>query len=829
MPTPTAITSTIIATSGSTATGSSTPSTANLPFDRFTVEQVAGDLLPDATVDQKIASGFNRNTMVNFEGGADPEEYLTKYIGDRVTTTATVFLGVTLACAECHDHKYDPFTQKDFYRFYAFFNGIAEQGLDGNKESPAPRMKVPDRRAGRPAGRAPRPSRPANAPARPPMPRGRPRPGRLGARSQADSVGRLDRPRTGRPRLDRRLDPGPSSPTARSWPRGPTPTRTSTRSSPRPSSASHPGDPPGGADAREPRQQGDRPGRERQLRPDRLRGRVGPRRRPRRLVARPARAGRGRLLPGRRRLPGRQGDRRRPVDRLGRQRRHQARGPPGPLRAQGPVRLGPRDPDQGPPPVRERLARHAIGRFRLAVTDGRPADARRPAEPGRRGPRRRALEADRGPGEGRSGPTSAPRSGPRAGRSARRPTALKAAEAELEKSIPVTMVMAEMAKPRPTHVLMRGDFRSKGPTVEAGRPREPAAAPARPAGQPAGPGPVAGRPGQPAGRPGDGQPVLAAVLRHRDRQDGQRLRHPGRMAQPPRAARLAGHRVRRPAAGTSRRCQKLIVTSAAYRQDSKAEPALARGRPREPAAGPGPAAPARRRGDPRQRPGHLAGCSTAGSAGRASTPTSRPGSGRSSPSAATSAARPTRRARGPTSTAGGSTPTGSGRCRYPSLATFDAPNREVCTVQRPRTNTPLQALVLLNDPAYVEAARVLAQRVMTEGGPGPERRMVHAFRLCVGPAPDRPRAGGPARPLSPAARPLPGRPEGGRGPDPGRRVAPRPRPRPRRAGRLDGDRQRAPEPRRDHHQGVSPCSTSTRSPGARPAASSSAGRRPASA
>ena len=78
---------------------------------------------------------------------------------------------------------------------------------------------------------------------------------------------------------------------------------------------------------------------------------------------------------------------------------------------------------------------------------------------------------------------------------------------------------------------------------------------------------------------------------------------------------------------------------------------------------------------------------------------------------------------------------------YPSLATFDAPNREVCTVQRPRTNTPLQALILMNDPAYVEAARVLAQRVLKEAGPDPEHRIVHAFRLCVARAPtDRERA-----------------------------------------------------------------------------------------
>jgi hypothetical protein len=116
---------------------------ANQPFDQFTIEQIAGDLLPGATLAQRIASGFNRNVMVNFEGGADPEEYLTKYVEDRVTTTATVWLGTTLACTECHDHKYDPFTQKEFYQLYAFFNNVPEKGLDGQKSNPVPSLQVP--------------------------------------------------------------------------------------------------------------------------------------------------------------------------------------------------------------------------------------------------------------------------------------------------------------------------------------------------------------------------------------------------------------------------------------------------------------------------------------------------------------------------------------------------------------------------------------------------------------------------------------------------------------------------------------------------------------
>ncbi len=114
----------------------------NMPYDQFSIWQLAGDLLPERTREQRIASGFNRNHMINYEGGAIPEEYQTEYVVDRVDTTATVWLGLTMGCARCHDHKYDPIKQTDFYRFYAFFNTIDEEGLDGKRGNATPYLRV---------------------------------------------------------------------------------------------------------------------------------------------------------------------------------------------------------------------------------------------------------------------------------------------------------------------------------------------------------------------------------------------------------------------------------------------------------------------------------------------------------------------------------------------------------------------------------------------------------------------------------------------------------------------------------------------------------------
>ncbi len=110
----------------------------DMPFDQFTIEQIAGDLLANATLEQKVATGFHRNTMVNTEGGTDDEEFRVAAIVDRVNTTAAVWLGTTVACTQCHNHKFDPFTQEEFYKLFAFFNGTEDRGRDNAPSIPVP-------------------------------------------------------------------------------------------------------------------------------------------------------------------------------------------------------------------------------------------------------------------------------------------------------------------------------------------------------------------------------------------------------------------------------------------------------------------------------------------------------------------------------------------------------------------------------------------------------------------------------------------------------------------------------------------------------------------
>ncbi len=118
----------------------------NVPYDQFTVAQIAGDLLPNATLGDRMATAFHRNTMTNTEGGTDDEEFRVAAIKDRVNTTAQVWMGLTMGCAKCHSHKYDPITNEEYYKFYAFFNQTADSDRgDESPVIPAPSRELNER------------------------------------------------------------------------------------------------------------------------------------------------------------------------------------------------------------------------------------------------------------------------------------------------------------------------------------------------------------------------------------------------------------------------------------------------------------------------------------------------------------------------------------------------------------------------------------------------------------------------------------------------------------------------------------------------------------
>ncbi len=115
---------------------------ANQPFDRFTIEQLAGDLLPNPTQSQRIATGFHRCNVTTSEGGAIAKEFLVRYAVDRVNTTGTVWLGMTVACGQCHEHKFDPISQEEYYKLFAYFNNTTQGGMDGNAPDTPPVIRV---------------------------------------------------------------------------------------------------------------------------------------------------------------------------------------------------------------------------------------------------------------------------------------------------------------------------------------------------------------------------------------------------------------------------------------------------------------------------------------------------------------------------------------------------------------------------------------------------------------------------------------------------------------------------------------------------------------
>jgi hypothetical protein len=704
----------------------------NLPFDRFTVEQLAGDLLPNATLDQKVASGFNRNHMINFEGGAIPQEYHTAYVIDRVNTTSTVWLGLTVGCSQCHDHKYDPITQKDFYQLYAFFYNVPENGLDGSKGNAAPVMKAPTRAQ---------------------------------QREMEELTARV-------PLLEKQLAADAPEVDAEqlAW------EKTALTSEVIDWKAFDPiemraagGATFGKSDDKMLSVAGNNPATDRytitadvDLREvtglrletgvdDKLNGK-GPGRsingnvvmtdvklkvdgRDHKLVAAVADFSQD-TFPITNAIDS---------DPRSGWAIHPQVGKPHvaifelekPIASEKPIRV---TVELG---FESQHAQHQLGVFRLSSTSAKdphranklPAavqEALQVASAQRTAAQKALLQ--RHFREQVSAHLATLRDAL---------TKAKARLAELDKQVPATMVMQEMPNPRPTHVLMRGAYDKPGEQVSA---NVPAALP--PLSKDA-----------PRNRLGLAQwlvdpqhPLTSRVIVNRYWQlvfgtglvktvddfgtQGELPSHPelldyvaAEFASPEPQA-VAGQTM---AAWDVKGLLRTLVTSATYRQSGRITPALATKDPENRLLARGP----RHRLQAefiRDQALAVSGLLNREIGGKSVSPYQPPGLWSELAS----------RQDGKNWTAQ-EYDQSHGEDLYrrtmytfwkrtsppPQLSTFDAPDREVCTVRRARTNTPLQALILLNDPTYVEASRKLAERMMKEGGASPEQRLAFAFTLAT--------------------------------------------------------------------------------------------------
>lgn len=706
----------------------------NQPFDQFTIEQLAGDLLPEATLEQRIASGFHRNHMINFEGGAIPEEYHNAYVVDRVNTTGTVWLGMSVACTQCHDHKYDPLTQREFYQLYAFFYNVPENGLDGNRGNAAPLVRAPaageQRELDRLAAQIVQ-SRTELAAPWPDVDRAQ-----LEWESAAAAAAVVWQPLVPRElsarggttlavESDGAIVASGANPTSEVYTLA-APVELAQITALR-----------------------------LELLPDEKLSGKGP-----------GRSGNGNVV-------------------LTSIRAHAQRAGgtvPWKFKAAAadfsqqdyPVAAAidedPRsgwaiDPEVGKPHAalfelaqpaavpggtlivslhfESQFAHHQPGRFRLSVTDSaEPLRSRElPAEVAQA----MAVSRDRRSDEQRRALVSYFRShvSPPARALADEIAKLAQARADFEARLPTAMVMAELPQPRETFVLVRGQYDKRGQKVTAA---VPAFLPPLPRGAPA------NRLGLAQWLVDPAHPLVARVTVNRYWQmlfgtglvktaeefgsQGEPPSHPELLdwlAVEFREGTNLPHVAGRRDGWNVKGLLKLLVTSAAYRQSSAVSPAL---------RGKDPENRLLARGARFRLPAELirdqalaaSGLLDDAIGGRSVSPYQPPGIWEELAS----------REDGKNWTAQ-SYEQGHGRDLYrrtmytfwkrtappPSLVTFDAPDREICTVRRSRTNTPLQALVLWNDPTYVEAARKLAERMLREGGGASAERIAWAFRLAT--------------------------------------------------------------------------------------------------
>ncbi len=698
---------------------------ANQRFDQFTIEQLAGDLLPDATPAQKVASGFNRNHMINYEGGAIPDEYHAAYIFDRINTTATVWLGQTIACAQCHDHKYDPFTMRDYYAMYAIFNRVPENGLDGRNGNAVPVVKLPSDEQRRSIPRFDAATMSAEAFVANPPP-------------EVD-------------REQREWEASLASGSAPDWtvvePAGLSASVATTFARRDDGSwlAS------GAGDAKEdyvfavtaalPSITA--------LRFEALADDA--------LAARgPGRSDNGNLVLSEVEIA---------VDGKSRKAKsasanHSQDGFPAANAIDGRLDSGwAIFPDAGKShslvvelaePIaavggkatasvklrfQSQFAKHSIGRLRVSATSSpRPHGMQEVPEAIRTiatiDPARRTDAQRDALREHFRGKVSAAMRRLRDGVAARRKE-----RDELDRAVPTSMAMAEMEKPRDTFMLVRGQYDKRTDKIE---PAVPVALPALAEGEPA------NRLGLARWLVSPRQPLTSRVIVNRYWQmyfgnglvkttenfgtQGDWPTHPELLDW------LATEFVR--TGWDVKGMQRLIVTSATYRQDSRAPRASYERDPENRLLGRGPRV--------RLQAEFLRdlALSSAGlldeRVGGASVFPYQPAGMWEELMA---------REDNDSFTAQKYVPSkGADLYRrtmytfikrtspHPSLSTFDAPDRQVCTVKRPRTNTPLQALALMNDPTYVEAARKLAER-MIASGTDDRRRIVRAFRLATGRVP----------------------------------------------------------------------------------------------
>jgi len=708
----------------------------NKPFDQFIVEQLAGDLLPESTVEQKIASGFNRNHMINFEGGAIPEEYHAAYIVDRVNTFGTVFLGLTVGCAQCHDHKYDPISQKEYYGLYAFFHNVPEKGLDGLTGNAAPLLPLP-------------------------------------TTEQSEKLELL------RSRIAKREaslnDPNPAVDEAQAaWEKlltsgGPNWTAVAVAGDGRGTLSSA-----GGATV-EPQDDGswrlsgtnpdhdtytvefdgsDRPitGFRLEVLPDDSLNDKGPGRSSNgNLVLTDVKCSilgtDGNATPVRIRSASADFSQKdfgpsKSIDddpKSGWAIYPQVGQPHSlvlafeePLQATGRVQLV--FDFQSP------FAQHQPGRIRVSLTDSTAvhslASIPRPPRQFLEKPEARRTDADR----------QAIRDYFRSEVSSefkaigRELAKMREELAQLEKSIPTVMVMAEMSEPRDTFVLMRGEYDKKGEKVAA---MTPAVLPPLPEGLPA------NRLGLARWVTSPEHPLTPRVTVNRYWQmffgtglvstpddfgsQGAKPTHPelldwlawefthGSTSIPARSAWDIKALIRE------------IVTSATYRQTSALTSDLLAKDPANIllARGPRFRLQAEFIRDQALSVSRLLSDRIGGESVSPYQPAGLWEELMSREDGDRFSAQKYVQSTGADLYRRTMYTFWKRTCPPPTLATFDAPDREICTVRRARTNTPLQALVLLNDPTYVEASRKLAERVLTEGGESPDSKIDFLFRLAT--------------------------------------------------------------------------------------------------